>query len=231
MQAGNNPGKAARRRRFVRVLSALLLTIALVFAGYGAAGLIGGAIPANAAWQPPEQGIRIYIEDNGIHTGIVVPKRAAGVDWNTIVRSQDIADPRYAAYDHLAFGWGDRAFYIGTPRWADVRPATVLRAAIGSNDTVLHVEHVPVPEPGGRVRTVLLRPQEYRRLAGFIRASFAPGAPRARHGYGPYDAFYAGEGRYSALNTCNSWTGAALRFAGVRMGVWTPLPVSVMMSL
>ncbi|MBW4331188.1 TIGR02117 family protein [Stakelama sp. CBK3Z-3] len=228
---GNHASLANALQRFARTFAAVLLGLSLLSAAYIAAGLIGGVLPANRQRIAPERGIRIYVEDNGIHTGIVVPKQAAGVDWSTLVRAGDIADPRYAAYGYLSFGWGDRAFYIGTPTWSDLNLRTVARAAIGSDDTVLHVEHIPPPTAGPRVRSIVLSPAEYRRLAGFIRSSFAPGAVRSVHGYGRYDAFYDARGHYSAIRTCNAWTGAALRFAGVEEGIWTPFPDSVMLLL
>jgi hypothetical protein len=40
--------------------------------------------------------------------------------------------------------------------------------------------------------------------------------------------FYEANGPYSAFYTCNSWTGEALRAAGVKTGLWTPLSQSVM---
>ena len=76
------------------------------------------------------------------------------------------------------------------------------------------------------MRSVLLRPAEYRRLAAYVRASFAA-EPRRYRGYDANDVFYAARGRYSALRTCNAWTGDALRQAGVRIGRWTPFPVTV----
>lgn len=208
------------------------LALLLILAGYGAAGMIGGAIPANGGWTPPADGVRIFVETNGVHTDLIVPVAAAGVDWRDLVRPGDIGDSRYAAYDHLAIGWGERRFYLETPTWADIRPGTVLRAAIGSDRTLVHVVHLPAPPTGDDVRAILLRPDEYRRLATFIRASFAHTPPGYRpaffHGYGDYDAFYSGSGRYDGLMTCNAWTGAALRHAGVRVGAWTPFPVTVM---
>ena len=217
----------ARARRMVRPVSGAMFALFCLLAAYAAAGMIGGALPANAGWRPPEHGVRIFIEDNGVHTGIVVPKRAAGVEWRTLVRAEHLADPRYAGHAFLSFGWGDRAFYENTPRWADVEPAILLSAALGSDETVLHVDHVPAPAAGPTVRAVLLRPEEYRRLATFIRRSFAAD-PRGGPGYGGWDAFYAARGRYSALRTCNNWTGEALRHAGVRVGRWTPFSFTVM---
>jgi uncharacterized protein (TIGR02117 family) len=198
---------------------------------YATAGMIGGAIPTNTAWTEPETGIRIYIESNGIHTGIVVPVVAGGVDWRGLIRPEDLRDPRYAGYSHLSIGWGDRTFYLETPTWADVKPATVLAAALGSERTVMHVDHEPEPRVDDNVRSILLRPEEYRRLAEFIRASFREQdgqRPAHQFGYAGYDAFYDARGRYSAVETCNAWTGDALRHAGVRVGGWTPFPVTVL---
>ena len=169
----------------------------------------------------------MWVESNGIHTGIVVPKVAAGIDWRTLLKPTDLADPRYGAHGYAAIGWGERAFYLETPTWADVRITTVLAAAFGSRRTLMHVEHVPQPREGKDVRRLVLRPEEYRRLAAVIRASFADRAAHVR-GYAGYDVFYEARGRYSAIRTCNAWTGDVLRAAGVRVGWWTPFPWSVM---
>jgi uncharacterized protein (TIGR02117 family) len=204
-----------------------LVLVLLTVASYGAAGVIGGIVPSNAGATRPAQGIPVVIESNGIHTGLVLPKVAAGADLRDLLPASDLADPRYAAYDHVAIGWGDRRFYVETPTWADVRPMTLVSAALGSGQTVLHVEHIAAPGPSRDSRVVLLRPAEYRRLVAFVRASFAPRGWH-RTGYGMDDAFYAATGRYDAYRTCNSWTGDALRAAGVRIGAWTPFPVTVL---
>jgi uncharacterized protein (TIGR02117 family) len=206
--------------RGVATVSALLL-------GYMVAGAIGGAIPSNRAWRPPADGVRIFVESNGIHTGIVVPKVAAGVDWRTLAPAGDLADPRYGRFDHLAIGWGEKAFFLETQTWADLKLRTVLAAAAGSSHTLMHVEHVPMPAAGPDVRAVVLSEAEYRRLAAFIAASFAPGGKRYP-GYAKYDVFYDARGRYDAVATCNAWTGDALSYAGVRVGIWTPFPATVM---
>lgn len=218
-------------RRLSRWLFRAALTVAALLLGYGGAGMIGGMVPANSGWREPARGIRIYVEDNGIHTGIVLPVRAAGVDWNELVRGEDLKDPRFAAHGWRSFGWGDRDFYLNTPTWADLRPERVVTAAIGSGATLVHVDFIPEPAEGPNVRAIVLRPEEYRRLAAFIRTSFrtGPGGRAARYpGYGNYDAFYDATGSYSAIRTCNSWTGEAFRAAGVKMGIWTPFPVNVM---
>ncbi len=210
----------------MRAVARIGVAIALGMICFGVAGLAGGAIPVNAGWREPAEGVEIFVESNGIHTGIVVPKAAAGVDWRGLARGEHLADPRYAGHGHLAIGWGERNFYLATPTWWDVRPATVLAAAVGSDDTLLHVEHVARPVAGPDVRRVLLRPEEYRRLTAFIRGYMAVGAPVK--GYGAYDVFYPSNRRYSAVDDCNAWTGEALAAAGVRVGAWTPFPGTVL---
>lgn len=194
---------------------------------YPAAGLVGGAIPSNRAWVAPAEGVTILLESNGVHTGIVMPKVAAGVDWRATFPGRDLADPRYAGFDHVSVGWGERDFYLNTPTWADVTLSTVLAAALGSERTLIHVDHVPRPTPAADVRMLVVTPHEYRRIAGYIRATLVAGGTRHR-GYFKYDVFYEARGRYSAIRTCNAWTGDALRFAGVRVGAWTPFPATVL---
>jgi uncharacterized protein (TIGR02117 family) len=196
-------------------------------ASYAVAGLIGGSIPSNREWRAPAQGVHIFVESNGVHTGIIVPKVAAGVDWRGVARAEDLRDPRFAAFDHVSFGWGEKAFYLETPTWADVKLRTVVASAVGSDRTLMHVDHLPRPRAGDGAREIVLTPAQYRRLAAYIRVSFRDGGARYR-GYAGYDAFYEANGRYDAVRTCNRWTGDALRFAGVRVGAWTPFPVTVM---
>lgn len=208
----------------------ILRAIAAVFgvvASYAVAGLVGGSIPSNRDRRAPAEGVHIFVESNGVHTGIIVPKVAAGVDWRGVARAEDLRDPRYGAFDHVAFGWGEKTFYLETPTWADVKLRTVMGAAFGSTRTLMHVDHLPRPRAGDGAREIVVTPKQYRRLAAYIRASFRDGGARYR-GYAGYDAFYEANGRYSAVRTCNAWTGDALRFAGVRVGKWTPFPVTVM---
>lgn len=207
-------------------LVAVVLLIAVMAQGYWVAGWIGAALEAPGAEARAASGIAVFVEDNGIHTGIVLPKRLLTPRLAARFAAADLSDPRYGRHDWLAIGWGDRAFYIDTPSWRDLSLTTVAAAAIGSDATVLHVEHVPPPVAGGRVRRVLLRPDQAERLIAFIDATLGEG--HAVPGYDAWDAFYSARGHYSAIRTCNGWTGEALAAAGVPMGRWTPFSGTVM---
>lgn len=206
----------------LRIVRKLLGAVVLTLAGYFAAAAIGAVIPANGGRGPPAHGVRIYVADNGAHTDLILPAAA----FRDFARPEHLADPRHGAEPYLAFGWGDRDFYLHTARWRDLNLWRTAKALIGAGSTVLHVAHVPEPRPSGGVRALLLRPEEYRRLVAYVRATVAAG-PVVR-GYGARDAFYTAKGGYSAFRTCNEWTGRGLREAGVPMGLWTPLPWGVM---
>jgi len=88
----------------------------------------------------------------------------------------------------------------------------------------------PAPTARG-ISAITLRPEEYRRLADFVHKCFKKeGGERPVHQYGyvANHSFYDAHGHYSAITTCNAWTGNALRHAGVRVGAWTPFPVTVL---
>ena len=217
-----------------RGLKALATIVALPLL-YLLAAIIGSAVPANAAWQEPREGVRIFVRTNGVHTWIMVPVAAAGIDWRPLAPAAHIRDSRYAG-KYIAIGYGNRDFYLNTPNWSDLSPRTAVAAAFGRGPGLVHVEHERRPRPGADERPIMLTDAAYRRLARHIMRSFDLDAqgrskPLLGRGYGPADIFYEARGSYNAYRTCNEWTGEALRAAGVRTGIWTPFSESVMLRL
>jgi uncharacterized protein (TIGR02117 family) len=202
-----------------RLVTALLTLPAL----YMIAALIGSILPVNRGWTESGIGTTIYIADNGIHTDIIMPVEAQGLDWARLLPKSDFAAvPADATW--IAFGSGEQHVYLDTPRWRDIRPHTVWSALAGGQ-RVIHAEYVPSPYYA--VRQIRLRPEEYRRLWTAIRADFAldrRGRPQLidHPGYGPTDAFYRATGKASMFRTCNSWAAGRLRLAGVKTSLWPP---------
>jgi uncharacterized protein (TIGR02117 family) len=233
---GGRPARlACAMKRALKIggwaLGALLAPVLLYFL----AALAGGLIPANAAWEEPREGVTIFVRTNGVHTWIMVPTVNADMDWRPLAPAAHIRDPRYAG-DYLAMGYGNREFYLNTPRWADLRLETALTAAFGQGRSLMHVEHEWNPQVLDHQKRLVLTRDQYRRLAKHITQSFELDAkgrtrPLIGRGYGPADVFYEARGPYNAFLTCNEWTGAALRAAGVRAGIWTPLSQSIMWRL
>jgi hypothetical protein len=134
----------------------------------------------------------------------------------------------------VAVGWGDRGFYVETPRWADLKASTVFHALFVPSESVLHVEYLEKPVPGDYLHEVLVTREQYQRIVEFVRATVGAvderGAARlaSEVTYGPIDRFYAAHGSYHLFNSCNQWTGRGLKRAGVPVGIWTPLKVHVL---
>jgi uncharacterized protein (TIGR02117 family) len=212
----------------LRALGALLALPLFYFT----AALLGGLLPANGGWTEPDQGVTIFVRTNGVHTWIMVPVVAAGVDWRSVAPAEHIREPLRSG-NYLAIGYGNRDFYLNTPTWGDLSLRTALAAAVGRGSSLVHVEHERDPVEDEYQKPLRLAPDQYRRLAAHLRDSFdlAQGrsVPLLGHGYGPADVFYEGRGLYNAYRTCNEWTGEALRAAGVRTGLWTPLSQSIML--
>jgi len=192
-------------------------------AAYLLAALTGSLIPVNRGWTEPDEGITIYLADNGIHADIVMPVRAGGLDWGHFLSRSDVAAPDPQAR-WIAFGSGEERVYLETPRWRDITPRTIWSALTGGR-RVMHVEWVA--DPAYLDRSIRLRPEEYRRLWAAVRADFQLG-PDGRPkridfpGYGGSDAFYWATGKFHALRTCNSWAAGRLRIAGVETSLWPP---------
>lgn len=206
------------------------LLLGSVLGFYLIAAWIGSSLPANADWRPERSGVTIYVVTNGYHSGLILPVSEGGEDWSLIIRPTDLPNSDNSG-NWLLFGWGDRAFYLNTPNWSAVRPGTVVTALLGSDQSLVHVDHLADPREAPDARAVQLTLVEYRRLTAFIRASIAldqKGRGVASPGYGSRDVFYEAKGRYSALRTCNVWTGEALVAAGVKVGRWTPFSGGVM---
>jgi uncharacterized protein (TIGR02117 family) len=213
----------------LRALGAL----GVLVAGYLAAAVGLGLLPANREAAPVADGVEIAFTSNGFHVDVILPMTAAGVDWTQWCPPDAFGG---VPAGHLAFGWGDRAFYLETPRYADIRPLTALHAVLWSPDTVLHVTYVDDPNRLAGLRRITVAPETYRRLAAYIAAGFrrdADGRPmlRPERGYGARDAFYAAVGTYSPFRTCNEWLAEGLRQAGIRTGWWAPFAFGVTVHL
>jgi uncharacterized protein (TIGR02117 family) len=212
-----------------RAIRALLGWLALALGAYFLAGWIGSSIPRNPEWRETRDGgIEIMVETNGVHTAVVMPLLTPQKDWRQDFPTADIA-ARDRPYTHISVSWGERDVFLDTPTWADLSPRTVLRILTTGGEGLLHVAHYVRPAPEETVRPLRISAAEYAKLVRSIEARMPKRGGRTRHpGYGDDDVFYDAPGRYTAVNTCNQWTGDVLASAGIRMGWWTPFAGSVM---
>ncbi|KKZ86626.1 urease-associated protein [Rhizobium phaseoli] len=176
---------------------------------------------------------RILLLSGPIHTDIAIP-----LDEETRAAFSFLDDPGFPLghpnAEWLVVGWGGRAFYLETPTWADLKPLPVLRA-LTIDRSVLHVDLAGhITEPQSAVTAFDINDEQLARLRRFISDSFVRKASEVKvisnAGYGKIDRFFEAKGYFNALFGCNTWTAAALRSAGLRTGLWNPLPQSLRLS-
>lgn len=224
-------------RRWLRRLALLVAAFLFVYVGF----LLLGFVPVNRGYVPPpaDDRVRIFVRSNEIHTDLVLPVVSpevggdVGSDWRRTFPPEhfkaDIGGEKY-----VAIGWGNRRFFVETPRWADLKISAVFGALFWPSESVVHVEYLYDVAPGANMREVQLTREQYRLLCEFVAASLGPtdsqdyAVPATTVTYNNFDRFYTSPGKYHLFNTCNQWTGRGLKRAGAPTGVWPPLKPHVL---
>ncbi|MBO9563822.1 MAG: TIGR02117 family protein [Niastella sp.] len=176
--------------------------------------------------------ISIYLKTNGVHADLILPVKTVFKDW-----SEDIPYTNTRSGDttmaYIAFGWGDKGFYLETPTWNDLKASTAFNAAFGLSTSAMHATFYHQLQEGERCIKLDISNEQYQRLVTYIGHSFqtdVTGKPiviptEAR--YGQYDAFYEAKGTYSLFHTCNTWANNALKVSGQKACVWTPFDTGI----
>jgi uncharacterized protein (TIGR02117 family) len=203
----------------------------LFLALYGLAAWIFPHLRMHRSFNPPKQGVTIYILSNGVHTDFIVPVKNSLFNWSEEISFSDVEEAD-SSYQWMAVGWGDKGFYIDTPTWADLKASTAFNAAFGLGTTALHISfRRRPPAEGDLCLKLVISEAQYRLLVKYIRDSFRKkGDPELINhpGYSRQDCFYEACGSYSMFRTCNVWTGNGLRYIGAPIGSWTPFHRAVL---
>ncbi len=215
---------------FKRLCKATVLLLALYVTI-----VIVGLIPVNNDFQPDPDGVLIHVTSNAVHADLIIPVSNSTIDWRHEFPN-DLFSGSTLTATHVAFGWGDKGFFIETPTWDDLKVGTAANALLIPSDSCMHVAYTSADSYGREKRSVLISKNQYRKLVDFIETSFETNDSGRRiaisgSAYGSRDAFFESRGHYHALNTCNSWVGRALAAAGVRVPWLTPMPKSPMLYL
>jgi uncharacterized protein (TIGR02117 family) len=202
--------------RQARKLPAWLVMLAAVLLATGCAAQSTpgtGSAQATAQAQPTQQ--RIHVVRHGWHSSIAV--RAADLPEDAWPARREFAGAEY-----LEVGWGDRAYYQAP----DPSLWLGLRALLWPTAGVLHVAAFGGPVerqfPGAEIVVLQITPQGLARLVAAIAASHERDAAGQAIALGPglygKSRFHASRESFHLFATCNAWTAAMLREAGVPLG-------------
>jgi uncharacterized protein (TIGR02117 family) len=192
-------------------------------------------IPVNNDYKDADGGIKVFVLSNGVHTDIVVPAKTEYKDW-TLSFPKEGFDVKDSLHTFIAFGWGDKGFYLYTPEWSDLKASTAFKACFGLGGTAMHVTYRKERTAESECCEIFTITQEqYEKLIAFIETSFEKKENafiKIKHpGYGSFDRFYEAKGRYSLFKTCNIWTNNGLKETGVKVGYWSPFADGLINSL
>ena len=213
-----------------------LLTIIALVGSYFLIAWICSLIAVNDETLKSGTMHEISILSNGVHTDIVFPVERDSFDWRSIFPLEHVEDAD-SSYACIAFGWGDKGFFLETPAWGDLKFSTAFKAAFFLSTSAMHVTFWKgKPAESEKCHTIRITTEQFEQLKLNILASFTnnhEGRPiRIDHkGYSDNDCFYEAPDTYSFLNTCNVWTGRTLRESGIRAACWTPFDWGVFEQL
>lgn len=176
--------------------------------------------------------VETYILTNGVHTDLVVPIKNDEMDWSKEIPFENTISKR-GDYAYLSVGWGDKGFYLDTPTWAELKPSTAIKAAFWMSESAMHCTYYFEMKEGEDCKKIMLTKKQYQNLVKFIKDKF----DRDENGkvvfvetdavYGINDAFYDAKGKYSFLETCNTWANDGLKAAGQKAALWTPSDMGI----
>lgn len=182
-------------------------------------------ISVNSDVSQKDKEIEIFILSNGVHTDIVVPIKSVYKDWSKEIRFQQ-TQSKDSLVKYLAFGWGDKGFYLNTPEWSDLKASTAFKAAFGLSSSAMHTTFYKRMKEDEACKKIKISAEEYQRLVTYISESFNRDTYKnvqwiSGNSYGSRDAFYEANGSYNLFYTCNTWANNALKIANQKASLWT----------
>lgn len=127
----------------------------------------------------------------------------------------------------VAFGWGDKSFYLETPNWSDLKFKVAFNAVFGLSTTAIHATFYNSLQENESCKEIRISQQEYNKLCKYILQSFQLNEKSetinipTNANYGNTDAFYEAKGTYNLFFTCNTWANNALKVSGLSCCLWT----------
>ncbi len=176
-------------------------------------------IPVSSKPSDCRQKHSIYIaSSNMIHSDFILPVELL----STELRKDLVLEPEDR---FIAFGWGDKNFYVNTPTWGDLTATNVFLALFTAGPSAVHV--IRLPEQEDYWLEIKLCDSQLEYINQYINRKFQKegGSSKihfASMSYTDKDDFYFGNGSLSLFFTCNSWVNEGLKFIGKPACLWTP---------
>lgn len=212
-------------KKAVKLIGKAFLGILIFLIVYVFSAFTLSKITVNSEADKQAKEIPIYIKTNGVHTDIVVPIKNDIKDWSREIKFENTKSKDSTA-SYLAFGWGDKGFYLDTPEWSDLKASTAFNAAFGLGNSAMHTTFYKSIKENKDCVKMMISAENYQKLIDYIESSFQFDATQnplfiTATTYGKNDSFYEANGKYSLFHTCNSWANGALKASNQKAALWT----------
>lgn len=212
-------------KKSLRFLKKLSLGILLFLAIYVLAAFSLSRITVNSDAESQAREVPIYIMTNGVHTDLVLPIKSDIKDWSQEIKFEN-TQAQDSTNNFIAFGWGDKGFYLNTPEWSDLKASTAFNAAFGLSTSAMHTTFYKSLRESKTCVKITVSNENYQKLVDYIESGFQHDANQqpifiAATTYGKNDSFYEANGKYNLFQTCNSWANAGLKAANQKAALWT----------
>jgi uncharacterized protein (TIGR02117 family) len=218
-------------KKIGKILLMIIIGLVSLVILYFFIALITTLIPVNSDYKSQTKGTEIWISSNGVHTNIIEHVSAKTYTWEKFLKPNN-------GSEYVAFGWGDKDFYMNTPTWADFKLSIALKAAFWPNDAVIQVYYIPYePAISNKTIKLYLSNNQLKILNEYIHNTFSidsTGMPIElipKKSPGNDLKYYKANGTYSLFNTCNNWTSRGLKKSGIKNAIWAPFDNCVLYHL
>ncbi|MDA0196815.1 MAG: DUF2459 domain-containing protein [Bacteroidetes bacterium] len=214
----------AKLRTGIKYIKKILFCLGALGIGYFLIAIILSIMsttPDNLDCVPEKE---VFIATNGVHLDIIVPRK---ILTRGLQQELEISE----SVEYLSFGWGDRAFYLETPTWNDLKLSTAVKAIFLNRETAIHL--VSYYKKYDHWISIQMCEMQIALLFNYLDRSFKrDGEYRLIEirdsGYAKYDKFYEANGNFSCLQTCNNWVNEGLKEAKIKTSIWSPFDYGVL---
>ena len=195
-----------------------IIAIILIPIAYILVSLVLTFIPINNEEEYSGKNGSIYLNTNGVHLNIVIPKDQ--------LDSKLLDGLRYFKNDnYFSFGWGDKKFYLNTPTWGDLTFNNAYRALFLKSPTLIHLTRYSTIY--GDWVEIKVNQNQLNKINQYIYKTFYFNSLNKKillnnKGYSYNDDFYEAQGSYSCFRTSNSWVNSGLKESDIKACLWTP---------
>ena len=212
----------------IKLIGGFLLFILLYF--ISAFGI--SSIEVNSDFkETSKDSIEIHLLTSGVHADLVLPFQNQWMDWSKYVSPKDTKS-KDSTFKHVAFGWGDKGFFLETKTWDDISFNTTFKALFFLGSGAMHVTFHDQLNVSEKCIKISISKDNYMQLVNYIVNSFRfneSGVTQKIDGesYFENDAFYEANRTYSLFYTCNTWANNGLKSAKLKACLWTPFDSSI----